>query len=32
VLDAESGRSLARIDTGRNSRGFGAFIGAPDIP
>ena len=32
VLDAESGRSLARIDTGRNSRGFGAFIGAPATP
>jgi YVTN family beta-propeller protein len=29
VLDAESGRTLERIATGRNSRGFGAFIGAP---
>jgi hypothetical protein len=29
VLDAASGESLARIPTGANSRGFGAFIGAP---
>ncbi len=29
VLDAASGRLLERIATGRNSRGFGAFIGAP---
>jgi YVTN family beta-propeller protein len=29
VLDAASGASLARIPTGSNSRGFGAFIGAP---
>ena len=32
VLDAASGRTLARIATGKNSRGFGAFIGAPDPP
>ena len=32
VLDARSGRTLARIATGRNSRGFGAFIGAPAAP
>jgi YVTN family beta-propeller protein len=32
VLDAESGRSLRRIDTGTNPRGFGAFIGAPATP
>jgi len=32
VLDAASGRSLGRIATGRNSRGFGAFIGAPPSP
>jgi len=31
VLDAESGRTLARIATGKNSRGFGAFIGAPAL-
>jgi YVTN family beta-propeller protein len=29
VLDAASGRPLHTISTGRNSRGFGAFIGAP---
>ncbi len=29
VLDAASGRELKRVDTGRNPRGFGAFIGAP---
>lgn len=29
VLDARSGESLATIATGQNSRGFGAFIGAP---
>jgi YVTN family beta-propeller protein len=29
VLDAESGRALSTIATGKNSRGFGAFIGAP---
>jgi hypothetical protein len=32
VLDAASGRELERIATGRNSRGFGAFIGAPLDP
>ena len=32
VLDGASGRELKRIDTGRNSRGFGAFIGAPPGP
>lgn len=32
VLDAASGRLLARIATGKNSRGFGAFIGAPLAP
>jgi YVTN family beta-propeller protein len=32
VLDAASGRPLARIATGKNSRGFGAFIGAPASP
>lgn len=29
VLNAADGAELARIPTGRNSRGFGAFIGAP---
>ncbi len=29
VLDARSGRLLATVATGRNSRGFGDFIGAP---
>ncbi len=29
VLDAASGRLLSTIATGKNSRGFGAFIGAP---
>jgi YVTN family beta-propeller protein len=29
VLDAATGAPLATISTGRNSRGFGAFIGAP---
>ena len=32
VLDAASGRTLATIATGSNSRGFGAFIGAPTTP
>jgi YVTN family beta-propeller protein len=32
VLDARSGRALASIATGKNSRGFGAFIGAPMMP
>ena len=32
VLDAASGRKLATIATGSNSRGFGAFIGAPALP
>ena len=32
VLDAASGRLLATIATGKNSRGFGAFIGAPALP
>lgn len=32
VLDAASGRPLRRIATGKNSRGFGAFIGAPASP
>jgi YVTN family beta-propeller protein len=32
VLDAASGQALRRIATGRNSRGFGAFIGAPALP
>jgi YVTN family beta-propeller protein len=32
VLDARSGRALASIATGKNSRGFGAFIGAPSHP
>ena len=32
VLDAASGRALATIATGKNSRGFGAFIGAPLDP
>ncbi|MGY4831096.1 YncE family protein [Sphaerotilaceae bacterium SBD11-9] len=29
VLDAASGQALRHIATGKNSRGFGAFIGAP---
>lgn len=29
VLDAASGRLLKTVRTGQNSRGFGAFIGAP---
>jgi YVTN family beta-propeller protein len=29
VLDAATGKALAHIDTGKNSRGFGAFIGEP---
>jgi YVTN family beta-propeller protein len=29
VLDAHSGRELATVATGRNSRGFGDFIGQP---
>ena len=32
VLDAKSGRELGSIATGLNSRGFGAFIGAPTGP
>jgi len=32
VLDAATGAPLATIATGRNSRGFGAFIGAPASP
>ena len=32
VLDAASGQKLATISTGQNSRGFGAFIGAPAEP
>ena len=32
VLNAADGTELARITTGRNSRGFGAFIGAPAEP
>ena len=29
VLDAASGQALGTVATGKNSRGFGAFIGAP---
>ena len=32
VLDARSGETLSSIATGKNSRGFGAFIGAPAAP
>ena len=32
VLDARSGDVLATVSTGKNSRGFGAFIGAPATP
>ena len=32
VLDARSGQALGSIATGQNSRGFGAFIGAPAAP
>ena len=32
VLDARSGATLGLIATGKNSRGFGAFIGAPAAP
>lgn len=32
VLDALTGAALATVDTGTNSRGFGAFIGAPTSP
>ena len=32
VLDARSGDALATVATGKNSRGFGAFIGAPATP
>lgn len=32
VLDAASGRLLATVATGRNSRGFGDFIGTPPVP
>ncbi len=32
VLDALSGRALGSVATGTNSRGFGAFIGAPITP
>ena len=32
VLDARSGDVLATVATGKNSRGFGAFIGTPSTP
>ena len=32
VLDARSGEALGLIATGKNSRGFGAFIGVPTAP
>ena len=32
VLDARSGQALQTIATGKNSRGFGAFIGAAMAP
>ena len=32
VLDAASGAQLTSVATGRNSRGFGAFIAAPSTP
>ncbi len=32
VLDAGTGRLVSRIPTGKNSRGFGAFIGSPAAP
>jgi YVTN family beta-propeller protein len=32
VLDAASGQALGTVATGKNSRGFGAFIGAPMAP
>jgi YVTN family beta-propeller protein len=32
VLDAASGQALGTVATGKNSRGFGAFIGAPMTP
>ncbi len=32
VLDTRSGAALGLIATGKNSRGFGAFIGAPTAP
>jgi YVTN family beta-propeller protein len=32
VLDASSGKLLATVSTGKNSRGFGAFVGAPMAP
>jgi YVTN family beta-propeller protein len=32
VLDAASGKPLRQIATGKNSRGFGAFIGEPTLP
>ncbi len=32
VLDARSGAALTTVATGKNSRGFGAFIGAPATP
>jgi YVTN family beta-propeller protein len=32
VLDARCGLALASIATGKNSRGFGAFIAAPLPP
>jgi YVTN family beta-propeller protein len=32
VLDARSGQALGSVATGTNSRGFGAFIGAPMTP
>jgi YVTN family beta-propeller protein len=32
VLDAATGQVLRKVATGRNSRGFGEFIGAPPPP
>ena len=32
VLDARTGHAVATVATGKNSRGFGAFIGAPATP
>ena len=32
VLDARTGQALGTVATGKNSRGFGAFIGAPAAP
>lgn len=31
VLDGRTGRERARVRTGQNSRGFGAFVGAPEV-